>query len=78
MRTETSINEIIEVDHTYDKLKTFTINEASETATSKVAKKGNGYAKITYLDEANSLCTTGQEYIFDYTCLLYTSPSPRD
>ena len=45
---------------------TYSGTNVSPTATTKYAKSGNGYAKITYLGEDNGTCTTNQEWTFDY------------
>ena len=39
----------------------------------------DGIASLAYYDSENVLTTiTGSAYLYDTTCLLYTSPSPRD
>ena len=46
---------------------TYSGKDVSEDPIARTAKKGNGYAKITYLGEDAGICTTNQEWTFDST-----------
>jgi hypothetical protein len=46
---------------------TASISAASEDPTSSMPKKGNGHARLTYLDASNAVCTKNQVYDFPYT-----------
>ena len=46
---------------------TYAGENVSETATTRYAKSGNGYARITYIGEDNATCTNGYTWNFDFT-----------
>ena len=44
---------------------TYSTTNATEEATSKNAKIGGGYAKITYIGEETDMCSSNQEWLFE-------------
>ncbi|MBO5530694.1 MAG: hypothetical protein J5970_04775 [Bacilli bacterium] len=48
-------------------IRTRSTDKVSNTAKAKNAKSGNGYARLTYIDETTSTCTNGYVWKFDYT-----------
>ncbi|MBQ8192537.1 MAG: hypothetical protein IJZ46_00475, partial [Bacilli bacterium] len=67
LRNEHSVNTYIEEIPENKGLGTYSTSNVSATATSKYAKSGNGYARITYIGETTETCTSGTIYEFDYT-----------
>ena len=65
VRSEKEITKVIEANDEYDSFKTYSNELVSDVAQSKYSKIGNGYAKITYIDE-NNQCDSFTSESFDY------------
>jgi len=57
------VEEVIEKTSEYT---TYSTDIASDIPTSQAAKKGHGYAKITYISDTTAGCENGHEWLFDY------------
>ena len=77
IRTKMNITEDTEEYDDIAESYSHSTNDISEEATSKNAKIGNGYARITYVDESNDTCSngditnidyTGEEYVYNVPC----------
>ena len=66
VRSEMEITAINEVIPDSEKILTISTTEISTEPVSEAAKIGNGYAKITYIDETNDTCTNGQVEEFSH------------
>ena len=51
----------------YNHIRTFGTSNTSEEPVEKYAKSGNGYAKLTYIDEDNGTCINGTVTTYNYT-----------
>ena len=66
VRTGMDIKTIYEDIDDSIKYLTYTTTNISNNATKNYAKLGDGYAKIKYIGETNSICTENQEWTFGY------------
>ena len=67
VRPKKDIAEVTEDDEETSIDHDLSTNEVSTEALEKTAKKGNGYAKITYIGEDTDSCTNGTETTYDYS-----------
>lgn len=67
VRPKKDIAEVTENDEETSIDHDLSTNEVSTEALEKTAKKGNGYAKITYIGEDTDSCTNGTETTYDYS-----------